>query len=150
MKMIIAAIDFSDVSAKVLAQAGELAHATGAKVLVVHGIEQLASFYDIYGYTVPEATDFETHARDRANQALKERAAALGLPEGRVQTQVLEGPLMETLVKCAKDREADLLVLGSHGHGVVARMLIGSTAQRIVHHTCVPTLIVPACLPTTE
>ena len=142
MKMIIAAIDFSDVSAKVLAQAGGLAKATGAKVLVVHGIEQLS---DIYGYTVPEAADFETHARERACGALKERAAEMGLPEEQVETEVLEGALMESLVKCTQEREADLLVLGSHGHGVVARMLIGSTAQRVIHHTCVPALIVPAC-----
>lgn len=144
MKTIIAAIDFSDVSSKVLQQSCELAKATGAKVILVHGVEQLASFYDIYGYTVPDAGQFEDHARDRAQSALEERAQTLDLPAEQVETQVLEGPLLETLIDCAKEREADLLVLGSHGHGVVARVLIGSTAQRIINHTSIPTLIVPA------
>lgn len=144
MKTIIAAIDFSDVSAKVLAQTTELAKATGAKVLLVHGIEQLASFYDIYGYTVPDVGEFETHARERAENALKERAAGVDLPDDQIETEVLEGPLIDTLIECVKAKEADLLVLGSHGHGVVARILLGSTAQRIINHAAVPTLIVPA------
>lgn len=142
--MIIAAIDFSDVSTKVLEQTAELAKATGAQVLIVHAIEQLTSFYDIYGYTVPDIGDFENHARERAEAALKERAETLKLPADQVRVQVLEGGMLETLVACAKENEADLLVLGSHGHGVVARVLLGSTAQRVINQATVPTLIVPA------
>lgn len=144
MKTIIAAIDFSDVSSKVLTQASELAKATGAKVMLVHGIEQLAAFYDIYGYTIPDAGSFETHARERAESSLAERAKALDLPAEQVECQVLEGPFLETLLDFAKEANADLLILGSHGHGVVARMLLGSTAQRVINHTAIPTLIVPA------
>ena len=142
--MIIAAIDFSDVSTKVLEKTGELAKATGAQVLLVHGIEQVAAFYDIYGYTVPDAADFENHARERAESALKERSASLDLPAEQFKVQILEGSFLDTLVACAKENEADLLVLGSHGHGVVARMLLGSTAQRVVNQATIPTLIVPA------
>ncbi|MDQ8191990.1 universal stress protein [Roseibacillus persicicus] len=144
MKTVIAAIDFSDVSAKVLKQASELAKATGAKVTLVHGIEQLAAFYDIYGYTIPDAANFETHARERAEDSLAERAKTLQLPAEQIDYKVLEGPFLETLLDYAKEANADLLILGSHGHGVVARMLLGSTAQRVISHTSIPTLIVPA------
>lgn len=144
MKKIIAAIDFSDVSAKVLNQTAELAQATGAQVVLVHGIEQLASFYDIYGYTVPDVGEFEIHARDRAAKALEERAKTLTLPADQISTEILEGPLIDTLLDSAKSHQADLLVLGSHGHGVVARLLLGSTAQRIINQATIPILIVPA------
>ncbi|MBK1832533.1 universal stress protein [Roseibacillus ishigakijimensis] len=144
MKRILAAIDFSDVSSEVLAQTAALAQATGAQVTLVHGIEQLAAFYDIYGYTIPDVTSFETHARQRAQKALEERAQELQLSPDRYQTRVLTGPLVDSLIDCAREIDADLIVLGSHGHGIVARMLLGSTAQRIVNEAVLPSLIVPA------
>lgn len=144
MKTLLVAIDFSDVSAKVLANAGELAKAFGATVHLVHGVEQLASFYDIYGYTIPDVNTFEDQARDRAEKALAEKAASMGLPAEQVVTKVLEGPFLDSLLEYGQEVSADLLVLGSHGHGLVARVLLGSTAQRVLHRAEIPTLIVPA------
>lgn len=144
MKTILVAIDFSDVSAKVLANAGELARALGAQVHLVHGVEQLASFYDIYGYTIPDVSTFEEQARDRAEKGLAEKAASMGLPTEQVVTKVLEGAFLDSLLEYGQEISADLLVLGSHGHGLVARVLLGSTAQRVLHRAEIPTLIVPA------
>ena len=39
---------------------------------------------------------------------------------------------------------ADLVVLGSHGHGIVASLLLGSVAEGMVRKSIVPTLVVPA------
>lgn len=144
MKTIVSAIDFSDVSEKVLAQSQELAAATGAKLYVVHVVEQLAAFYDIYGYTVPDIEGFEAHARERAETSLKEKASVVNLPADKMETVVLEGPIQETLLNFMDTQQADLLVVGSHGHGLVARVLLGSTAQRILNKCEVPVLVVPA------
>lgn len=144
MKTILAAIDFSDVSEKVLAQAAELARATGAKLHIVHGVEQIAAFYDIYGYTVPDLADYSQQAADRASAALNKRVAKMALPDEQTEVRVLEGPFLETLLDYRREIAADMLVVGSHGHGFVARVLIGSTAQRILHKSEVPTLVVPA------
>lgn len=144
MKTILVAIDFSDVSEKVLSTTAELAQATGATVHLVHGIEQVAGLYDIYGYTVPDLAHFARQASERAAEVLTERAATMGLPADRIHTRILEGPLLETLLSHSQQIGADLLVVGSHGHGLVARVLLGSTAQRILHKSEVPTLVVPA------
>ena len=42
-----------------------------------------------------------------------------------------------------KENGADLMVLGSHGHGMVASLLIGSVAEGMVRKAVVPTLVVP-------
>lgn len=144
MKTILVAIDFSDVSEKVLSTTAEIARAMGAKVHLVHGVEQVAAFYDIYGYTVPDMADFSQQAAERATKVLAERAATMGLPEGQVETRILEGPFLDTLLGYSQEIAADMLVVGSHGHGLVARVLLGSTAQRILHKSEVPTLVVPA------
>ena len=43
-----------------------------------------------------------------------------------------------------KELGADLVILGSHGHGVVASLLLGSVAEGMVRKSLVPTLVVPA------
>jgi nucleotide-binding universal stress UspA family protein len=42
-----------------------------------------------------------------------------------------------------KDKHADLVVLGSHGHGAIAALLLGSVAEGMLRKAVVPTLIVP-------
>ena len=55
---------------------------------------------------------------------------------------MLSGPPAEALVEAAASTEADLLVVGSHGHGAVARVLLGSTTDRVVHLAGCPVLVV--------
>ena len=43
----------------------------------------------------------------------------------------------------AAERGADLLVLGSHGHGVIRRFLLGSVAERVLREAGCPVMIVP-------
>jgi nucleotide-binding universal stress UspA family protein len=52
----------------------------------------------------------------------------------KVSTQVLEGPPKKMIVEEAERWGADLVVLGSHGHGPVARFLLGSVAQAVALH----------------
>jgi len=143
MKTIIAALDFSDASELVLAQTAELARATGSDVHLVHAIESLANFYDIYGYTVPDTSEFERHANERAALRLTEKAADLGLSVGKVTTKVLAGPVVEALLEYTNDLEDSVLVIGTHGHGVLARVLMGSVAEKVLRRSKIPVLMIP-------
>jgi nucleotide-binding universal stress UspA family protein len=143
MKTIIAALDFSDASELVLAQTAELARVTGSDVHLVHAIESLANFYDIYGYTVPDTSEFERHANERAALRLTEKAADLGISVGKVTTKVLAGPVVEALLEYTNDLEDSVLVIGTHGHGVLARVLMGSVAEKILRRSKIPVLMIP-------
>lgn len=143
MKTLIAALDFSDASDAVLKETKAMAEALGAEVHLVHAIESLTNFYDIYGYTVPDTSEFEEHARERAAVRLAEKARSLGLPEGRVVSKVLEGSAVDAILDYANGLNEAVLVLGTHGHGVISRVLVGSVAERLLRRAHIPMLMVP-------
>jgi len=58
--------------------------------------------------------------------------------------QLAEGSPLHALLDYVKESDADMVVLGSHGHGVIASLLLGSVAEGMVRKAAVPTLIVPA------
>jgi nucleotide-binding universal stress UspA family protein len=59
-------------------------------------------------------------------------------------SHMTEGIPLHALLAHVKDSGADFVVIGSHGHGVIASLLLGSVAEGMVRKETVPTLIVPA------
>ena len=55
---------------------------------------------------------------------------------------VERGEPVEQILKTAEERNCDLIVMGSHGHGVIEEALIGSTARRVVRRSKIPVLVV--------
>ena len=145
MKRIVAALDFSDSTPGVLETASGLAKAYGAELHLLHVIEPEPT-YTAYGFTpdeFPAIHTFQEEARKRAKLKLDELAA--GVPEGLLAGAELgEGSPQQALVDFIKEKDIDLVVLGSHGHGVVASLLIGSVAEGMVRKALIPTLVVPA------
>lgn len=144
MKKIIVGIDFSDATLPVLEMAGKIGRSFGATVQVVHVIEPEPT-YSAYGFTadeLPAMREFQIEARARAEQALKNRLAELG--EGIVaETRLLDGHPLHAMLDFAKEEMADLIVVGTHGHGAVASLLLGSVADGLVRRSELPTLVVP-------
>jgi len=80
------------------------------------------------------------HARARA---LVDQAAA-EVPEGvRFETELLEAPAPEAIVRVAETRDADEIVLGSRGLGRV-QAILGSVSHDVLHPTDRPVVVVPA------
>ena len=68
--------------------------------------------------------------------------AQLTAREVRASTRLLEGPVVETIVKHAEQAGASLLVLGTHGRSGFQRFILGSTAERVVRTASLPVLTV--------
>lgn len=145
MKRIIAALDFSNATPAILEAAASLARAFGSDLHLVHVLEPEPT-YTAYGFTpdeFPAIHTFQEEARKRARVKLEEAAA--GLPGGLTATvELAEGSPLQALIDYAKQVEGDLMVVGSHGHGVVAALLLGSVAEGIVRKAVLPVLVVPA------
>ena len=57
-----------------------------------------------------------------------------------VTTEVLFGPPASAIIKAAETNKADLIVMGTHGHGVVMHVLMGNVAERVVRTASCPVL----------
>jgi nucleotide-binding universal stress UspA family protein len=55
-----------------------------------------------------------------------------GAPVHKIETSVLSGPVVETLIDCAREYSADLIVMGSEGRTGVSRLLLGSVAEGVL------------------
>jgi nucleotide-binding universal stress UspA family protein len=146
MKKILAAVDFSNASSAVTAAAAEMAKAFGAELHLLHVIEPEPT-YTAYGFTpdeFPAIHTFHQDTRVRAQKTLDEAATKVATADLMPITHLGDGSPLHVLVETAETIGADLVVLGSHGHGVVASLLLGSVAEGMVRKSIVPTLVVPA------
>ena len=97
-------------------------------------------FLSSYGLapTAGSETDFEGDARKALIDLLNEVSALE--PEVKVNLMVIEGHPAEVLVRAAED--ADLLAVGSRGHGPFTSAMIGSVSISCVLHSHCPVLVV--------
>ena len=86
----------------------------------------------------PEAA--HSHARQIQDVAVARVLADIDNPP-EVEQVVLRGAASERL--CTSALDAELMVLGSHGHGAVHDQLVGSTSMRAIHHASCPVVILP-------
>ena len=139
---ILVAVDLSPGSDKVVATAGRLARLMGAKVYVVHVAEPEPEFvgYDAGPEVVRTQVAEELHREHRDVQTL-----AQGLRDQEIDATALliRGPTVETALKEADNLEAGLIVVGSHGHGAVYDVLVGSYSAGIIRQSELPVLVVP-------
>lgn len=146
MKTIVAAVDFSNSTPGVIQMAGNLAKAFGARLHLLHIVEQEPT-YSAYGFTpdeYPALHAFQQEAKRRATAKLSELLASVSPDQPETVVELLEDSPLHGIISYVKKTNADLLVLGSHGHGVVVSLLLGSVAEGMVRKSIVPTLIVPA------
>lgn len=141
MKMIVAAIDFSDATDRVVETAVAQAKAFGAELHLVHVLEREPA-YTAYGFTPDEFPAMHTF-HEEAGRRAKKRLEVIAADVEGVQRHLVDGSPLQALLDYVKENGADLMVLGSHGHGMVASLLIGSVAEGMVRKAVVPTLVVP-------
>lgn len=146
MKTIVVAVDFSNATPGVLEMASGLAKAFGAQLRLFHVVEPEPS-YTAYGFTpdeFPALHAYQEEAKRRAAAKMEELLAQVSPDLPSATTQIAEGSPLHALLDYVKESGADFVVLGSHGHGVIASLLLGSVAEGMVRKATVPTLIVPA------
>jgi nucleotide-binding universal stress UspA family protein len=146
MKNIIVAVDFSNATPGVTRIATDLAKAFGANLELFHVIEPEPS-YTAYGFTpdeFPAMYAFQEEARRRAAEKLEQLLNAVRNDLPNATSKILEGSPLHSLLDRVKEGGADFVVVGAHGHGAIAALLLGSVAEGMVRKATVPTLVVPA------
>ena len=138
MKKILIATDGSR-SAKEAVEFGlELAADEGARPIFVHVVQTLDAF-PVNGFvagTIPhELSDLDLQPLNDADKA----ATHAGLS---CETKLLRGNAADEIVAYADSIDADLIVVGSRGHGAFVSALLGSVSREVLRHTKRPVLVV--------
>lgn len=142
-RRILACVDFSPVTAAVVENVLALATASSAEVELLH---VAAPEPDFLGYspgpqTVRDSVAAELRAEHRELDALAERFRAAGI---KVSPRMVAGATLETILEHTERFAPDLIVLGSHGHGRLFDLVVGSVTQGTLRTAQVPVLVVPS------
>jgi nucleotide-binding universal stress UspA family protein len=134
---ILVAVDQSPVAGQVLAAARELAQLSGGEVRVLHLRERevMGGRGGVLGYETGE------EARATAGQAVAALAEA-GIKVSGEARNTPFGHAAREIIGEARDFGAEVIVMGSRGHGDLAGLVLGSTAHKVIHLADRPVLVV--------
>lgn len=130
-RRILLAADFSEHGEQVIQRAQELAKKYAAELGIIHVVENVPIMDSSYGPIVPFDIDLTEQMVESARKRLTEIADSLVITQDRRWIEI-GSPKVE-IIRIAKEWQADLIVIGSHGrHGI--GLLLGSTAASVIHH----------------
>ncbi|MEV4730364.1 universal stress protein [Saccharopolyspora sp. NPDC049426] len=133
---IVVGVDGSEPSKCAMRWALEQAKLTGSTVRAISAWE-FPAFYSWEGGPMPP-DDFEDSARQCLDDTVAEFKQAT--PEVTIERELVHGHAAQALIDASAD--ADLLVVGSRGHGSFYGALLGSVSQRSALHSKCPVVIV--------
>jgi len=143
MRPILLATDGSPSAVEATREALDLAAGLGVP-LVATAVEHVhAPAYGYYGYA-EVYSELRQGESEHVRQVLDEveaRATALGI---ECETVALDGAIVEEICKLAKERDAQMLVVGSHGWGSLRRFVFGSVSTGLLHEAPCPVLVARA------
>jgi len=143
MKRILVPIDFSDVTERVMRTVLSFTDIRDADVMLLHVVQPEPEFvgYDPGPDVVRTAVARDVEIDKRQLIAFQQR-----LEKNDVNVTVLsvQGPAIEIILAECKKLDADLIVMGSHGHGSIYNLLVGSVTEGVLHQSEVPVMVVPA------
>jgi len=142
LRSILAATDLSAPARHAVARAFRIAADSGAKLDLMHVINQgaLDALRQLLGL---QAAEVATRLLDAARETLSSLAAELGQAHGvSAGTHLVFGRVLNAILDQADARDVDLLVIGARGEDYLARLLLGATAERLLRRTLRPLLVV--------
>ena len=151
MKKILIALDYNPSAQKVAETGHKLAKAMKAKTILMHVISD-ATYYSSLNYSPIMGfggfssvdtiqTDTTEELKKVAQNYLDKSKQHLG--DEMIQTVVKNGEFGETILKTATDLNVDVIVMGTHSRRGLDKILMGSVAENVLHHSVIPVFIIP-------
>jgi nucleotide-binding universal stress UspA family protein len=139
---IVIGVDGSEQAEHAVAVAADIARQSGATLTFVTVVRPPEGWWGIVG-SPPTPSAVSDAIADAQRDVLEGALAEVDLEgiEHKVRTAIGD-PARELLVSCVEE-EADLLIIGKRGAGLLERMMLGSVANRVANHAPIPLLIVP-------
>ena len=164
VKKILYATDLSENARYAFAYAVSLADLYGAKIALLHVLPEVSELMDhhVIGYIDPDKWE-----EIKAQHFKEAKEALIGKSKGHLAIKdvlhqfsenvkeeqegegfttddiiVERGNPVEKILKHAEERSCDLIVMGTHGHGTLEDVMLGSTARRVIRRAKMPVLVV--------
>ncbi|MEM6789696.1 MAG: universal stress protein [Myxococcota bacterium] len=138
-RRVIASTDFSSTARRGLDAAHQLARQLETETVVAHFVDDSVPALSVGAFPLEDLTERKRHAWDALSSLRAERFG----DGADVATWVdVSSSPADALVRLATEREADLIVLSTHGRTGLASLLIGSVAERVIRHADCPVLAV--------
>jgi nucleotide-binding universal stress UspA family protein len=151
MKKVLIALDYNPTAQKVAEVGSSMAKAMKAEIVLLHVIADplyysSPEYSPIMGfngfietgqlqlYSVDALEKASLHYLDKSKQHLGDKT---------IQTLVMQGECADSILKTAKDLNADIIVMGSHSRKWLENIVMGSVTEEVLHGTTIPLLIVP-------
>lgn len=136
---ILVATDGSEYSRRALARAMDFAESYGAELDIVSIIEIPSEIYSI----APQVVEQKAQQTEEYVARIKKQAESQGI---KAKGFVQDSPEPYNVITAVAQKEgAGLIVVGSHGRTGLTRILIGSTAERVIAQAPCPVLVVKTC-----
>lgn len=143
MNTILVPVDFSDVTTRVVETARQLARAFHSRIVLLNVAEPEPDFV---GFEPGPITVRQSVARDFKveHQRLEELKKIAAQDAAEVQALHIQGPSVEKILHEAGEQQASWIVMGSHGHGALYELLVGSITHGVMKGAKCPVVVVPA------
>lgn len=152
VKTILFACDLEDKTQESLALVMSLASTQKAKIIFMHAIEpmnhQAQSMINNY-LPIKELQALRQEALNSVKDAMEtqitifyENHSASELPE-KPEYLIVQEDASNAIKHAIEDRQVDMVVMNSRTHSKIGQMIIGSTANKVIHHSPVPVLVIP-------
>lgn len=151
MKKVLIALDYDPTAQKVAETGYLMAKSMNAEVILLHVISDpvyysSAEYSPIMGFNgyldmgpmLLESID----GLKKASQLFLDKSKH-HLGDKTIQTVVEEGDFAESILRTAKSKHADIIVMGSHSRRWLDEILMGSVTENVLHHTSIPLFIIP-------
>ncbi|HTX58549.1 MAG TPA: universal stress protein [Verrucomicrobiae bacterium] len=140
IRTVLVASDGSEVAQAAVCTAIELTQSFGpdARLHVV----AVVSYLDVPGMLAKHPAGAPDLLGEQATTALDDASALAAASGVAYETHRLEGDAVESILACAEETGAQILVIGAHGRSRLVRLVLGSIAERLVRSTQLPVVVV--------
>ena len=142
MKTIIVAVDFSSITSHLIEKAGNIAQCNKSRVYIIHVASPNPDFI---GNKVGPIHERQIRAIElkQEKKELERLADKLNALDIEATPLLIQGATAELILIEIQRLDADLLIMGTHGHGPALSTLLGSTSHQIMKHVSCPVLLIP-------
>jgi len=151
MKKVLIALDYDPTAQKVAEAGYGLARSMKADITLLHVISDpvyysAVEYSPVMGFTgYMEMGQLQSVSTEKLKEAsvkyLEKIRSHLG--DDSIEIKVEEGDYADSILRAAKNVKADMIVLGSHSRKWLENILMGSVAEKVLHHTKIPLFVVP-------